>query len=116
MPPTASGSGSLLAPEQEPGDHLALALDGDRSPSLEAVAVAQAPVGAVGYLDAAGGPLGLHAAGGVDGVTPQVVDEPLRADDAGHHGAGVDADADRQWLAGGVGAAGHLRTDRQRHV
>src|SRR5262245_35936108 len=34
----------------------------------------------------------FHAAGGVDGVTPQVVNEFFATDDARHHRSGVDAD------------------------
>src|SRR5215216_1087140 len=89
-------------------DHLPLAPDGDRSPSLEPVAVAEPLVGARGDLDAAGDPVGLHAAGSVDGVAPQVIAELAGPDHPGLHRAGIDANPDLQRLAAGVGAPGHL--------
>src|SRR5215216_3350304 len=83
--------GIWIPSEQQVGDHRCLASDLDGSALLEAVAVLEPLVGPFGDLDAAGQPLGLHTAGGVDGVTPQVVAELGPADDAGHHRAGVDA-------------------------
>jgi hypothetical protein len=55
VPPVA-GDRSLVPSEQEVGDHLALALDGDRSPPLEPVPIAEALEGAGGHLDAARDP------------------------------------------------------------
>src|SRR4029453_16103402 len=98
---TRSGSGAPCR-----GHHLAL--DGDWSSPREAVAVAQALVGALGDLDAAGDPVGFHAAGGVDDVAPQVRADFFAADDAGDHRAGVDADAHGQRLAVRVAVAGDL--------
>src|SRR6266540_2130476 len=46
----------------------AFALDLDRPPGLEPVAIPEPPVGPVSHLDAARHSLGLHAAGRVDGV------------------------------------------------
>src|SRR6266850_6495506 len=40
----------------------------------------------------------FHAAGSVDGVAPQIVNELLAADDARHHGSGVDADTQADFM------------------
>src|SRR4029079_7011282 len=53
-------------------------------------------VGRVGDLDPPGRPVRFHAARGVHRVTPEVVEEPLAPDHAGHDRAGVDPDAERE--------------------
>ena len=54
--------------------------------------------------------LRLHPARGVHGVAPQVVEEPLAADDAGDDRAGVDADAELEAEVAD-GAAGRVAVD-----
>ncbi len=61
---------------------------------VEAEGLAQAPVGRGIDLDHAGGAFRGDPAGDIDRVAPQVVDELLLADHAGHHRPGADADAD----------------------
>src|SRR5918994_646486 len=99
MDSSCHGRGVTGSFDKQVGDHLPLALDLDRPPALEPVAVPQLPVGPLGDLDAAGHPAGLHAAGGVHGVAPQVVAELVGADDPGHHRPAVDTDADLERLA-----------------
>ena len=67
-------------------------------------------------LDAARHAVRLEAAGSVDGVAPQVVDELVAADDAGDHGTAVHADADRQLDAETVAEACHGVLHRERHL
>src|SRR5581483_7991813 len=79
-----------------PDGHRALALDLGGAPRLAVEAVGDALVGALGDLHGAGRAVRLHAAGDVDGVAPQVVQEPLLPDDPGDHRAGVDPDPEAQ--------------------
>src|SRR5439155_12830452 len=59
------------------------------------------PPRALRDLHATGYAVRFHPAGNIHGVTPDIVEEQAPADDASHHLAGVDADAD---LQGGGGA------------
>ena len=60
--------------------------------------------------------VGLHAAGHVHGVAPQVVAELAGPDHPGHHRAGVHADANCQRPTARIDAAGHLVANCQRHL
>src|SRR2546429_3731820 len=83
----------LVAPsEEQVGGHRPLPLYLDPAARSELVALPQLFVGPRRDLDGAGQAVGLHAAGGIDGVAPEVVDELRPADDAGDDRAGVDAD------------------------
>src|SRR5205814_8299536 len=76
--------GGVRSTNQVPGFHLPLALDRDRSPRLAHELVLEQLLRRPGDLDPPRGPLGLHAARGVHSVAPEVVQEPLAADHAGH--------------------------------
>src|SRR6476660_1979669 len=80
------------SPDQVPRLHVALALDRDGSARLADELVLDQLLRGSGDLDAVGRPLRLHAARGIDRVTPQVIQEALAADDAGNDGTRVDAD------------------------
>src|SRR3954464_6126355 len=87
--------GSLRTRSQDVPDlHLALSLDLDRAPGLALELAGDELVRGARDLDSTGRPMRLHAASGVHGVTPEVVQEPLRPDDAGDDRAGVDPDAE----------------------
>ena len=77
----------------EVGVHLASALDVNAAAILQAVAIFELFVGADTDMDAIDHAMGLHAAGDVDGVAPEVLAEFFDADDPSNHGAGVDANA-----------------------
>src|SRR5947208_10875628 len=89
---TRYASGGSAADEL-PAGHRPLAFDLDRAARRQPVAVAQQLVRALGDLDRPGQRVGLHAAGGVHRVAPEVVDELRPADDTGDDGAGGDPDA-----------------------
>ena len=52
--------------------------------------------GVAGDLDALTLSLRFHATRNVHGITPEVIDKFLAADDAGHHRTGIDTDAKRE--------------------
>ena len=79
-------------PQQEVGIHHALALDVERAARLERVGAAQDVARLRGDMDLPWRAECLHAACGVHRVAPDVVDEFVRADDAGDYWASVDAD------------------------
>src|ERR1700733_12044664 len=72
----------------------ALQLDGPSGFAVELVL--DQVVGAAGDLDGPARALGFHTARQIHGRAPEIVDELLAADDAGHHRAGVDANAERE--------------------
>src|SRR5829696_52146 len=75
-----------------PGLDVALALDRDRAPCLELELAAEQLVRRARDLDPPRRAVGLHSAGHVHRVAPEVVQEPLAANHAGHDGARVDPD------------------------
>src|SRR3954453_24132816 len=79
--------------EEVPGLDLALPFHVDRPARLAVELLCDQVVGRTCDLHAPGRSVGLHAARRVDGVAPEVVEEALPADNAGHDGARVDADA-----------------------
>src|SRR5262249_59164173 len=92
----AGMTGSAFGPmrsEEQVGGHWSFALDVHGVAPAEFVAVSKALIGALGDLNGAGLGVGFHAAGGVDRVAPEVVDELGPADHAGDDRPGVDADA-----------------------
>src|ERR1017187_303218 len=80
----------------------AATLNVDVAAAVETVFVFQPFVGQVGDLDAPRLPKRLQAAGEVYGVAPKVVGEFPASDDAGHDGAGADANPE---VDGGVVSA-----------
>src|SRR5439155_3981498 len=78
--------------DEVPGLHLALALDGDRSPPPALELVLQQLVGRARDLDLARDAVGFHAARRVHCVAVKVVEEALGPDHARDDGSGVDAD------------------------
>src|SRR5882757_7617905 len=81
-----------LDPEQ-PGLDAALALDLDGATLLEDEQALKLFVDRARHLNRIGQAARFHAAGEVHRVAPQVIDVLALADDAGHHRAAVDADA-----------------------
>ena len=73
--------------------HHALALDVDDTAPLNVVAIAEFRAGRGGDLNASRQRVGFHAARRIHGIAPDVIDEFVRADHAGHDRAAVDADA-----------------------
>src|SRR5437764_5212612 len=87
------GGGIHSATGEIPGLYLAFALDRDRPPPLTDEFVLEQFLRRSGDLDPPRGPVGLHATRGVHRVAPEVVQEPLAADYAGHDRSRVDPDA-----------------------
>src|SRR6185437_15766218 len=73
--------------------HLALPLDFHRLARLEAELVAEKLAGSRRHGDPLDLAIFFHAARGVHGVSPDVVDELVPADDPGDERAAIDADA-----------------------
>src|SRR5204862_7959692 len=81
---TGFGCGIRSATDEVPGLDLALALDRDRPPRLADEIVLEQLLRCPGDLDPPRGPVRLHPTRGIDRVAPEVVQEPLPADYAGH--------------------------------
>lgn len=60
-------------------------------------------------------PLGLHATGGVYGVSPEVVEKALPADHAGYHRARIDADPELEAEVRDVVVRAHRLEHVERH-
>src|SRR5579864_9038833 len=73
--------------------HPTLALDLSRAAPLETERVAKDLLGRSGDVDAARRAISLHSLCRIHGITPDVIDELVRANNACNEGAGVDADA-----------------------
>ena len=109
------GSRDLRYPEpisigpwrEEISRHHASALDLDGLASLGLEPSFQGVQGFGRDMDAAGLPEGLHAARDVHGVTPDIVDELVLADDPGRHRARVQPDPDTQLLPERAADLGH---------
>src|SRR5688500_14653734 len=104
----------LLSPHgyQVPHLDLALPLDRDRPPRLALELVAEQLVRRAADLDPPRRPVRLHAAGRVDSIAPEVVEEALAADHARYHRARIDADPELEAEA----ADSFVRAHRLEHV
>src|SRR5262245_66393364 len=87
----ADGVGSPT--DEVPRLQVAFALHRDRPPRLVDELVLEQLLRRAGDLDPSRAPVRLHAARGVHGVPPEVVQESLPADHARHNRARVDSDA-----------------------
>ena len=94
---STAGRGSFPS-EYVPHLHFigALQLDGPAGFAVELVL--DQVVGAAGDLDGPGLAVGFHTARQIHGRAPEIIDELLAADDAGHHWARVDANAEGELL------------------
>src|SRR5262245_33007047 len=81
-----------------PGLHFAFPLYIQRAARLTDKIVLDKFVGGAGNLNRSVAAVRFHAAGGVDGVTPQIVTELLATDDARHYRSGVDADPEADFV------------------
>src|SRR5947209_527915 len=104
------------ARKEEIGVHQPLALYLDRAAGAKVVAVSQTIEGPRGNLDCPGWSVRLHAAGGVDGVAPEVVAELRAPDHASDYWAGVDADSHLQRMSGLGCQVCDLRPHCQSHL
>ena len=96
--------------------HRTLPLDLNRTALSQLETVSQALVCALGHLDRAGQRVRFHAAGGVDGVAPQVVAELRAPDHARDDRAAVDADPDLRAAVPSRRSSRQLRSHRERQL
>src|SRR5437667_4117243 len=89
---TTGSAFRAMRSEEQVGGHWSFALDVHGVAPAEFVAVSKALVGPLGDLNGAGLGVGFHAAGGIDRVAPEVVDELGPADPPGDDRSRVDAD------------------------
>src|SRR5687768_17737550 len=75
----------LLSAVDEPDRQLSLALDVDHSAWFADKVVVDQVVGLLRDLDQSTRAIGFHAAGSIDGIAPQVVDELLATDHTRDH-------------------------------
>src|SRR5262249_9442556 len=91
-------AGLLLWPQHEPYFHLSLPFHLLHTTGAADKLLFDELVGRLGDLNTATVSVGLHAAGGVDRVTPEVVDKLSPPDDPGHDRTRINPDAEGQLL------------------
>src|SRR5262249_19125242 len=87
---------SLRPPAQEKRLQFAFALHVNTSAWLQREEISKVAGCILGHMDSIGQRIGLEPAGDIYCIAPHVVDEAVRADDAGNHRTGMYADPDFQ--------------------
>jgi hypothetical protein len=83
-----------LGPTQEKRLQFALTLHVNAAAWLQRDGTDEVARNILGHMDSVRQRIGLEPAGDIYGIAPHVVDEAVRADDAGNHGTGMYADPD----------------------
>ena len=88
--------GARLDPAQEKRLQFAFALHVNTAAWLQREVTDEVAGGILGHMDSIWQRIGFEPAGDIYSIAPHVVDEAVRADDAGNHGTGMYADPDLQ--------------------
>lgn len=99
VPGTVCRKGLAIPAIQEPGVHLALAFDVNDAAIFQCEWFAQSQPGSYGHLNPSCNAVRFHAAGSVDDVSSQVIEEFSLADDSRHRCARVDPDTHLRTLS-----------------
>jgi hypothetical protein len=89
-------AGARLNPPQEKSLQLAFALHVNDAAWLQRAATVEVAGDIPGHMDSIGQRVCLEPTGDIYGIAPHVVDEAVRADDAGNHGTGMYTDPNLQ--------------------
>jgi hypothetical protein len=89
-------AGARLDPTQEERLQFPFALHVDAAARLQCEETDQVAGCILGHMDSIGQRIDFKTAGDIYSIAPHIVDEAVRADDAGYHGTGMYADPDLQ--------------------
>ena len=89
-------AGACLDPAQEKRLQFAFTLHVNAAACLQREGADEVAGRVLGHMDSIGHGIGLEPARNIYRIAPYIVDEAVRADDAGNHGTGMYADPDLQ--------------------